>query len=38
VLSVVGLTALELSCTARAFVFGVVARRLPRTLVFGSNL
>jgi hypothetical protein len=24
------LTALELSCTARAFVFGVVARRLPR--------
>jgi hypothetical protein len=29
----VGLTALELSCTAKAFVFGVVARRLPRILV-----
>jgi hypothetical protein len=28
------LTALTLSCTARAFVFGVVARRLPRFVLF----
>jgi hypothetical protein len=36
VLRSVGLTFLSLSCTAKAFVFDVVARRLPRILLDGN--